>query len=516
MLRTFVSRFLPVWLMCGVAGTAVICCDAFSGAAIPQAVVSTEMPTVRSFGAVGDGRHDDTQAIQSAIESGIGDIVFPRGTYRITKTITIDLDTVGPTSIVGHGPARVVMEGAGPAFRFVGTHGGTAAPATVRENVWKNQRTPMVTGLEIVGAHDDACGIEAIETMQLTITRTVIREALHAIHLVKRNRNVIVSDCHLYSNRGIGIFYDEVDLHQSNIIGCHISYNHQGGIVVRGGGVRNIHIGTCDIEGNMGGPGSEPTANILLDSTGGSTAEVAIVGCTIQHSHDAPNSANIRINGESTARPFTDETRHGNITIADNVLSDVQHNIDIRNTRGITITGNTCWKGFASNLTVHNCDNLVVSENVFERNPRYHYGDGSDSLNSVLFRNCNGGTISGNHVHGAVGDEAAVTIHDCQRLNITNCTFLDCGPTALVLNSVTNSRVSDCLVSDDRRDAASANGTHSSGASVPVNQQTGPPTQGIVVNGGSGIMLVDNFVHGRVLNGPAIRIQQTDATAEDQ
>ena len=33
--------------------------------------------------------------------------------------------------------------------------------------------------------------------MQLTVTRTVIRKALHAIHLVRRNRNVIVADCHL-------------------------------------------------------------------------------------------------------------------------------------------------------------------------------------------------------------------------------------------------------------------------------------------------------------------------------
>ncbi|WP_197168240.1 glycosyl hydrolase family 28-related protein [Neorhodopirellula pilleata] len=46
---------------------------------------------------------------------------------------------------------------------------------------------------------------------------------------------------------------------------------------------------------------------------------VAITGCTIQHTHDAPNSANIRILGRSRPVQQTDEPRHGNITIANNV-----------------------------------------------------------------------------------------------------------------------------------------------------------------------------------------------------
>src|SRR5260221_7342265 len=103
--------------------------------------------------------------------------------------------------------------------------------------------------------------------MELTLTRLVVRRALHAIRLAGRNRNIVIADCHLYENRGIGIFYDDVDLHQSNIVGCHISYNAGGGIVSNGGNVRNIHIGTCDIESNQG-PDSGPTANVLIDCSG--------------------------------------------------------------------------------------------------------------------------------------------------------------------------------------------------------------------------------------------------------
>src|SRR4051812_23460400 len=87
---------------------------------------------VTAHGAKGDGTADDTAAIAKAIASKAGLIRFPRGTYRITKTIEIPLDKVGFTSLVGHGVARVVMAGPGPAFRFVGTHEGTAAPRTVK------------------------------------------------------------------------------------------------------------------------------------------------------------------------------------------------------------------------------------------------------------------------------------------------------------------------------------------------------------------------------------------------
>ena len=78
----------------------------------------------------------------------------------------------------------------------------------------------MVDGLEIVGEHAEADGLEAEGTMQLTITRARFNGLRHCIHLTKRNRNLLVAECHLYHNSGIGIFYDTVNLHQSNITGC--------------------------------------------------------------------------------------------------------------------------------------------------------------------------------------------------------------------------------------------------------------------------------------------------------
>ncbi|WP_417385681.1 right-handed parallel beta-helix repeat-containing protein [Gimesia sp.] len=415
----------------------------------PAPVQPAVVTTVKSFGATGDGKTDDSAAFQRAVDSKIGQITFPKGVYRITKTINIDLDQLGPTSLSSDGTATIIMAGAGPAFRFIGTHEGTASPDTVKENVWLNQRSPLVDGLEIVGDHPESCGVEATGTMQITLTRLTIRRTLHAIHFVKRNRNVIVSNCHLYENRGAGVYYDHVSIHQSNIVGCHISYNAGGGVVVDKGDIRNIHIGTCDIEGNMGGKDSPPAANVLIDSEGAMVGEIAIVGCTIQHDHYAPGSANIRINENAWIRPHSDEHRDGNITIADNVLSDVQTNIEITSARGVTVTGNTMWKGYTHNIRVHDCNNILISNNVLDRNPRYHYKDGATAQVGMLLTNCDGITLSGNHINGTGDVTAALEIRDSRRMNITGCTILDYSTTGLLLKNVTDSRVSDCLIRTD-------------------------------------------------------------------
>ena len=400
--------------------------------------------TVRGFGAQGDGRADDSAAIQKAVESGIGEIRFPRGVYRATRPIVIDLDRVGPTSLAAEGTARVVMAGAGPAFRFVGTHVGTADPPSFKPNVWERQRSPMVDGLEIVGEHPEACGIEATGTMQLTVTRTVIRKALHAIHLVRRNRNVIVADCHLYENRGAGIFYDDVNLHQSNVTGCHISYNALGGIVCRGGDVRNIHVAGCDIEGNMD-PKGPPAANVFIDCTGSpaGVAEVAVTGCTIQHSN-VPGAANIRFLGADAK-----DRRWGHFTITGNVLSDVEWNIDLKKARGVTIVGNTFWMGFAGDLRAEDCSNLVIGPNAFDRNPGYDYGRSREAKGGVTLRNCRDCSLTGLHLNSVHGTEAGLILQDCSRFLVANCTILDCDNAGVLFDEVTDSRLFGCLIRND-------------------------------------------------------------------
>lgn len=421
-----------------------------------QAEQARESKSLGQFGVVGDGMADDSAAIQQAIDSGVGDVVFTKGIYRLTETVVIDLDKVGYTALRGNGVARFVMEGPGAAFKFVGTHFKSADPGGFEQNVWDRQRMPLVDGVAIEGKHSQASGIAAVGTMQLTVTRTHIRNALHGVHLLENNRNVIVADCHIYENRGVGVFYDQVNLHQSNITNCHISYNSGGGVVSIAGNVRNIHISGCDLESNMT-PDGPATANVLIDSAGSQagTGEVAITGCTIQHNNPSTDSANIRIIGRSAPRGPGRIVREGNVTITGNVLSDVQVNIHLRECRGVAITGNTIWKGFQHNLLVEDCSNVVVGPNSLDRNPRYSYGNSLASNNSVVFRRCADCTVTGLHLTNVHRAPAGLLLDHCDRFNVTNCTILDCDNVGILLNEVTASRVSDCLIRDDRPESDS-------------------------------------------------------------
>lgn len=447
---------------------------------------------VREFGAVGDGVTDDTITIQKAVDSKVGDLFFPRGRYLITRPIVIDLDELGYTSISGNGTPQIIMAGPGPAFRFLGSHGGTASPATVKDNVWQNQRTPMVDGIEILGAHPEAVGLEANGTMQWTVSRVVVRKAFHGIHLVNRNRNVLIANCHLYENSGVGVYLDNVNLHQINVLGSHISYNLEGGIVFRGGNVRNLHVGTCDIEGNhppVDAPAEAATANILLDcreSVAG-IGEVAITGCTIQHTHDSPDSANIRILGASAK-----DTREGHVAIAANVLSDVQVNIDLRDVRGAAVTGNTIWKGFTYDLIVDRCQDVVVSGNVFDRNPRYQ--EAIECRHGVVVRDSQDCVLSGNQVSDVRKLPGGLVLEGCRRVNVTGCTVANCDNAGIVLQGCEMCRVSDCIVEDERASSES-----------PV---------AIRVTEGKNNMVVNNLVAGPIESGSESAVVRDNVTAE--
>jgi len=422
---------------------------------VPIGQIKADNGNVRDFGATGDGISDDTESIQRAVNSGSGSIYFPKGSYLITKTVVIDLDKTGFISVRGDGVAQLIMSGPGPAIMFTGTHFKSAAPDTFLENVWERQRMPIADGLAIVGAHPEAVGIEAVGTMQLTLTRISVRKALHGIHLTGTNRNIIISDCHLYDNNGAGIFYDNVNLHQSNISGSHISYNNGGGIVTKGGAVRNLHITGCDIESNMG-PEYPPAANVFIDCTDNNfgTAEVAITGCTLQHNGTSPGSSNIRILGGS--KPYSEykKVNWGNVTITGNVLSDTEVNIHLNGCRGVAVSGNTFWKGHKYNMLIEECSDIVMGANVLDENPPYSPGVKKPG-NSIIVKDCEDCTFTGLHIKNARNHPAALLIENCNRMNISDCTILDFDNVGLLLRNVSNSRMSGFLIHNSRNDSAS-------------------------------------------------------------
>ena len=128
------------------------------------------MSNVRDFGAAGNGQTDDTESIQHALADGGGQIEFPRGDYRLTQPIVVDLAKLGRTSINGSGgTAKIIMDGKGPAFFFAGSHDKSADPKGFKPEIWQRERMPLLSDIEITGNHPEADGIRLEGVMQPTL-----------------------------------------------------------------------------------------------------------------------------------------------------------------------------------------------------------------------------------------------------------------------------------------------------------------------------------------------------------
>jgi hypothetical protein len=74
-----------------------------------------EIVSVKDFGAIGDGTTDDTVAIQAAMDAGYN-IVIPSGTYKVTSSINVRLET----TITGYGTCLIVGYHTNAVFYFKG------------------------------------------------------------------------------------------------------------------------------------------------------------------------------------------------------------------------------------------------------------------------------------------------------------------------------------------------------------------------------------------------------------
>lgn len=421
------------------------------------------MSNVRRFGAAGDGTADDTEAIRHAVQDGDGMLHFPPGTYRITQPIEIDLEQFGPVGIEGTGgTARILMSGPGPAFRLRGTHGGTGSPHTLKGNVHPSQRLPTIRNIEIEGDHPEADGITLIQTMQSVFEAVLIRRCRHGIHLTQRNRNVLISHCHLYHNTGAGVFLDQVSLHQINIAGCHISYNRLGGIRVERSEIRNLQITGNDIEYNnhdQHGTAPEPTAEIWVDTTaeGASVNEVTVASNTIQATSSA-DGCNIRI----LEAPGGSERPPGLWAISGNIIGSQENNIHITGGYGISISGNCIYSCDNRNLLIEDSQQINIGTNTFRRHtPTKGTGVRIERSSDITFSGC---SVLEEAIDGQLSGASLLELVQCRRINVSGSQFLNGTPCAIDAADCSQLNITGNSIHDDRQPLRSLHAIRVTGA----------------------------------------------------
>lgn len=459
-----------------------------AGALLLLATVS-RAASVRDFGAKGDGTADDTAAIEAAVRGAVdGALEFPRGRYRLTRTIEIKLAEAGPLGLVARGgSATVVMAGPGPAFRIVGSHDkGTADPKSVKPVTWERERMPTLDGLEIVGAHPEADGVEFRHTMQPTIRGVLIRQVRHGLHFTSRNRNVLVTGVHVYDCSGIGIFLDAVNIHQMNIGDSHISYCRQGGIKVVASEIRNFQITGNDIEYNFA-PDGPPVADIWFDLAGkGSVREGTISGNTIQ-ALQSKGGANIRFTG-IPGNPL----KVGVWSITGNHIANQETSIHLQDAAGVTITGNTFMRGFARHVVVERSRNVILSGNVFDHNTDY-FTPSAISTGGIVIDRSTAVIVSDNLVEGVDAGTpqsgGAIAVTDSREVTLSGNQVRAPKVRGVYIARSANVRFTDNLVTEEpgqSRMLAAVELTGPCPGTIVRNNTLSPGRQGPIVNHATG------------------------------
>lgn len=463
------------------------------------------MVRVFDFGAAGDGQTDDTAALEHALEAGDGLLLLDKGTYRITRPLVLNLPQLGYAAVVGKsGASAIVMAGPGPAIQVLGDHRGTADPRTIQPHTWQRERFPMVRDVEIVGAHAEAVGIEFCRTIQATVTRVAVRNCRHGIRLVERNRNVVISDSHLYDNAEFGLFLDNCDLHQINVHGNHISYNKKAGIKSYRGDVHNFQIVGNDIEYNNhpgvdAAPGGEPTgAEIWFEVPTGRISEVTIAGNTIQATIQ-PGGANIRIHGGDEKPPLGAVL----LAITGNVIGSQSRGIELRNAQRVTISGNTIYGHAELSILAVRCAGIAVGANTISWQGR----ESDPPQDGLRFENCRGSSVIGlvadRLCAGTPERGAGITLVGCRDFAVAECQLtnplhrgielLDCRRCRVVNNSVVDNREQPTMLQAIRVAGDSSGnlvqGNLTSGAkvqAVEIGEQTAIVSGNIDVAGAAG------------------------------
>jgi hypothetical protein len=170
--------------------------------------------TPQMFGAVGDGKADDTDAIQNCINSGSSNIIFPKGTYLISKTLDF--------SKVFEALTQQYIKGDGAVIKAADTFDGAEMLLFSTNNIADPQKI-VIEGITVYG------------------NRTVNGMLLNFVQLFDI-RDVSIQNC--YTGMSIcDVFYGNVG-NNVELIGNVVAIRLYAGVRIKPNGIPNSENNT--------------------------------------------------------------------------------------------------------------------------------------------------------------------------------------------------------------------------------------------------------------------------------
>lgn len=238
--------------------------------------------------AVGDGITDDTQAIQAAVDSIDGGVLFfrPGAIFKVSDTISIDTSKV--KGIIGNNATIITDSDIDILHISGGLETGTAIPGNDDTEAEEGSMAFFIKGLKITSspALSVGTGLKLTGTFGVNIESCHIYKVNIGVCITERNRNIIINGNHIWNCRSYGIHYDHANCHQSIINNNHISYAKTP-LFFDNGDVHNIQIVGNDIEGGYCQDSNYDNAiKVLADEPDTQISQIQITGNSIEeHGH---------------------------------------------------------------------------------------------------------------------------------------------------------------------------------------------------------------------------------------
>lgn len=243
------------------------------------------------WGAQGDGVTDDAEAIQAAVDSIDGGVLFfrPGAIFKVSDTISIDTSKV--KGIIGNNATIITDSDIDILHIFGGLETGTAIPGNDDTEAEEGSMAFFIKGLKITSspALSVGTGLKLTGTFGVNIESCHIYKVNIGICITERNRNIIINGNHIWNCRSYGIHYDHANCHQSIINNNHISYAKTP-LFFDNGDVHNIQIVGNDIEGGYCQDSNYDNAiKVLADEPDTQISQIQITGNSIEE-HGYGNS----------------------------------------------------------------------------------------------------------------------------------------------------------------------------------------------------------------------------------